>query len=131
MKKTMLALALVALCGCASRQAENQKFVLHDTVYDDYFRHGQWAKTDPDLMTYSEAKRVLADFRIHERGEYADTGSRDYPIRIEPARDLTDAEVQEITLSANRLRHQLYGDKLFPENLPCRLAGHTNCQKAL
>lgn len=87
MKNTLvqtMAVMIFLLCGCASNH--NQKFILHDTVYDDYYHHGKWyvEKSKADQMTYSEANRWLTDFRLNERGEYANTGSKNYPIKIEP-----------------------------------------------
>lgn len=92
MKKTIGLTVMAALaaatwfCGCSTNQ--EQKFVIHDTVHDDYRHAGKWAsgKTNADQMTYREANRWLEDFRKNERGEYADTGANDYPVKIEAAK---------------------------------------------
>lgn len=71
-------------CGCKTLTAD-RKYILHDTVYEDYYTDDGWSKTrsEAKLWRYSEAKRWLDDYRTNERGEYADTGPTDYPVQIE------------------------------------------------
>lgn len=51
------------------------------------------------------------------------TGCATKPVTVNE----TDAEIEQSVLTVNRIRHQLWGEKLYPENLPCVLPGHTNC----
>ncbi len=84
----ILAVAFIAFLsgGCATQKHPDTVRV-HDTVYDDYLMaNGRWSDiSKARLMTYADASRWLADFRINERGEYANTGAKDYPVKLESA----------------------------------------------
>jgi hypothetical protein len=77
-------LFLVCLCVGA---AGSDTVIIHDIVYDDYFTGSVWTPETAKAKRWqrTEAQRWLDDFRINERGEYANTGAKDYPVKIERA----------------------------------------------
>jgi hypothetical protein len=83
--------ALTALCGCAGLSqldqgyARRYRFIIHDTVHDDYMGEGSYTtKGNAKTYSYGEAWRIVTRHRVNEEGEYADTGSnKDYPLQIE------------------------------------------------
>ena len=95
---TVACLSVVLFCGCQSiinhfdgkAQYYAHKVIIHDTVYDDYLTaDSKWDldKSKAKQWLYYDALRWLDDFRKNERGEYADTGAKDYPVKIEPVGD--------------------------------------------
>jgi hypothetical protein len=80
-------ICIVGLSGCAGLEVRFSRanWVLHDTVYNDYYTDDGWSDNPKEakLWRYDEAKRWLDDRRINEMGEYADTGPKDYPIKLE------------------------------------------------
>jgi hypothetical protein len=58
-------------------------------VYDDYLTtDNTWTsdKSQASPWLYHDAIGWLDDFRKYERGEYADTGAKNYPVKIEAAK---------------------------------------------
>jgi len=75
---TILLLLLLASSGCAT-------YVIHDTVYNDYWYEQVWV-ADPHAalhFTYCGAWWRVWKFRVFEEGEYADTGGKGYPVVVE------------------------------------------------
>ncbi len=82
----MLAVASIALLsgGCATEKHPDG-VVVHDTVNGDYLMaNGKWSDiSKARYMTYADASRWLNDYRKNERGEYANTGAKNYPVKLE------------------------------------------------
>ena len=77
-------LLVTLLAGCASQPA--RRYVIHDTVEDDYFIGGNtFSGQSAKVFTRPEADRVLQRLQREEACGYADVGPEaERPIKIEP-----------------------------------------------
>ena len=63
--------------------SQDRKYVLFDTIYKDYWYPDYWYTKDHcKRFTFQKASEVLTDYRVNERGEYADSGPDNYPVII-------------------------------------------------
>lgn len=82
--RTVIILSIIFVTGCFTSRRDPTPCVIFDEVYGDYYSHGVWTPElkDAQVMPEWKAELWLYDFRTHERGEYADTGDSDYPIKV-------------------------------------------------
>ena len=100
MKKIMLLMLLLSLPVMAQRTVKDALdsaykrtdaklfglWVIKDTLHNDYYARKGWTKEKQQALTfrYKDALEILIDLRINEKGEYSNTGGKDYPMIVEP-----------------------------------------------